>query len=297
MLGYLYVLIAVIVYGFYPIASHYLVAGIDPIFLIGASTIVSAVPFVFYLLYKKLFSRLFLRKYLWIFITIGILGTLANVLFFIGTGMTSGLNTSLLLQVEPIYSVILTTIFLGEKVRKREFTAMILMVLGAVIVVYKGGGGLNMGDIFIVLSPVLYQAYHMMEKWIMNEHEDANLVGAGRLLYGGIMLMVIALVYRPTSVLVLTDMTKVVQILLFGTLLSLCFFAWYQAVKRLPLSKVTAFLPLSAGVSFIGSVFFLKEVPTVQHYVGLTLILAGLMALTWIHFKGEKVRISYGPEI
>lgn len=123
------------------------------------------------------------------------------------------------------------------------------------------------------------------------------MVAAGRLLYGGIILLFIALVVHPESILILTNVTKVWKMLLFGLLLSLNFFTWYQAVKLMPLSRASAFIPLSVSVSFLGSVFLLKEMPTSQHYVGLILILIGLIGLTWIHFKREKTQNTYEPEI
>lgn len=285
------------IYGLYPVVSHYLVSDIDPIFLIGIASIVASIPFFIYLFIRNKQKDLFAKRFRKLFIEIAVLAAVANALFFIGTRMTSGLNTSLLLQVEPIYSVFLAFIFLGEKIRKREVFAIILMVLGAAIIAYKGGRGLNIGDIFIIVTPLLYQAYHMRAKQIMNKGGSANMVAAGRLLYGGIILLMIALVVHPASIFILADAEKVWKMVLFGLLLSLNFFTWYQALNRLPLSRASAFIPLSVSVSFFGSIFFLREVPTIQHYVGLILILAGLIALTWIHFRGEKLRLTYEPDI
>ncbi len=297
MLGYFLALVTMFIYGMYPVVSHYLVSDIDPIFLIGIVSIVASIPFLLYLIPRNKQKDLFSIRFRKLFIEIALLAAAANALFFIGTKMTSGLNTSLLLQVEPIYSVILAFIFLGEKIKKREILSIIVMVIGAVVVAYKGGQGLNIGDIFIIITPLLYQAYHMRAKQIMTQGGSANMVAAGRLLYGGIILLFIALVVHPESILILTNVTKVWKMLLFGLLLSLNFFTWYQAVKLMPLSRASAFIPLSVSVSFLGSVFLLKEMPTSQHYVGLILILIGLIGLTWIHFKREKTQNTYEPEI
>ncbi len=297
MMGYILAILTMLVYGFYPVVSHYLAQDIDPLFLIGVASVIASLPFLVYLIARKKHIELFTIRFRKLFIAIAVLAAVANIFFFLGTKMTSGLNTSLLLQVEPIYSVILAFFILGEKIKKREVAAILLMIIGAVTVAYKGNSSLNIGDILIVISPVLYQAYHMLAKQIMTKGGDANMVAAGRLLYGGIILLVVSLIVQPTSIYILTDAGKVWKMILFGLLLGLNFFTWYQTLARLPLSRASAFIPLSVAVSFAGSVIFLREAPTMQHYAGLLFILVGLMSLTWIHFKGEKLKLAYEPDI
>ncbi len=78
-----------------------------------------------------------------------------SVLFFIGASKTSGINASLLLLSELIFTLLFTP-FIGEKTTREKLVGALGVFFGAVFVSYSGEFLLRLGDMLVVLSTVSY---------------------------------------------------------------------------------------------------------------------------------------------
>lgn len=78
---------------------------------------------------------------------------------FIGTKLTSGVNTGLLLQVEPIYSLLLGVIFLGETMGGGQIGATLIMVIGAMTFLPLTALVSLLGSIFFLKEAISIQQY------------------------------------------------------------------------------------------------------------------------------------------
>ncbi|MDP2861153.1 MAG: DMT family transporter [bacterium] len=238
---------------------------------------------------KDLYSQKFIKSLL----GIAILTTIGSFFYFVGTKYTTGINTGLLTQIEPFYAIVLSAIFLGEAVKRNQIMATLTMVLGAVVLVYKGLDQLNIGDILIVLAPMFFQASHIIAKKIMNKVSDTDVIPAARLLYSGLLLTIFALIVNPLSFQQLFFWQNVVSIMIFAFIFrALDFYLWYQAIKRISVPKASAVIPLAAAISFVGSVFFLKEIPDARQYVGLFLIMGALNWFSIIHLRQNNKEVK-----
>ena len=274
---YLILTFGMVLWGMYPILTHKIVLGLDPLFLVSVSMLIASVPFIIQLILKKEYKQLFSQKILRALVPVALFTAAGQAFLFAGTKLTSGINTGLLLQVEPVYSLILGTIFLGEMVGGGQIGATLIMVAGAMTIVYKKGGvNLNFGDLLILLSPLMFQISHAIGKKILNKGAKIGLVLAGRHLYGGIMLIIFAFITNK-SIISLFNINNIKTASYLGLYLSLLAFLWYSSIKKIPVSVASSFLPLTALVSLLGSVFFLKETISVQQYIGFFLIAGGII--------------------
>lgn len=265
-----------ILWGLYPIFTHRFVLSLDPVFLVSISTLTASIPFFILLTAKKELRQFFSRKYLKTFLGVAFFTAAGQGLLFIGTKLTSGTNTGLLLQVEPIYSLILGIIFLGEILKASQIGATLAMVIGAVTIVYKGGVNINSGDIFILLSPLMFQLSHLIGKRLLNKNIDVNLILASRQFYGGVMLLLFTFLTNRSAMSLFSFRSISVGLTLglFTAIVALC---WYSSIKKVPVSVASSFIPITALVSLIGSSFFLKEVISVQQYIGFFFIVGGML--------------------
>jgi len=274
---YLILTFGMVLWGMYPILTHKIVLNLDPLFLVSVSMLIASVPFIIQLILKKEYKQLFSQKILRALVPVALFTAAGQAFLFAGTKLTSGINTGLLLQVEPVYSLILGTIFLGEMVGGGQIGATLIMVAGAMTIVYKKGGvNLNFGDLLILLSPLMFQISHAIGKKILNKGAKIGLVLAGRHLYGGIMLIIFAFITNK-SIISLFNINNIKTASYLGLYLSLLAFLWYSSIKKIPVSVASSFLPLTALVSLLGSVFFLKETISVQQYIGFFLIAGGII--------------------
>lgn len=287
--GFIFAVLDTITYGLFPVFAHYFVATMDPLLFGGVATLIGSLPLLAILKKRNKESEVYSSEFFKPLLQIAFLTTIANIFFFLGTKITSGINTGLLVQLEPFYAMILGIVLLKETMHKKQFAATFLMVVGAVIVVYKGVNNLNVGDIFILVTPIFYQLSHIISKRIINKVSDIYTIPAARMLYGGIALTTFALVLNPLSLSQLFNINNILALIFFGFIFrALDFTLWYEAIKRIPISKAAAVLPFAAAVSFFCSILFLNEKATFQQYTGLLLIMGGLLWLSFMQFKVKK---------
>ena len=288
-LGFLFAILDMGTFGLLPVVSHYFVATMDPLVFSGAATLIGSIPLIFWLGTKNKLNQLYSKKYLPNLLLLAVLSTIGSILYFVGTKFTSGLNTGLLTQIEPFYAILLAVIVLKEVIGKNQIFATLLMVLGAGIVIYKGAMGFNIGDILVLLSPLVMQVSHLFAKKVYEKHADSNLVPTARLLFSGLLLLLIAMFVSPSSLAQLLSVKVIISVVFFGIVFRcLDFVLWYQAISRISVSKASAVIPLAVAISFVGSVFFLKESVSGYQLFGLFFILGGLIWLSKIHLAEEK---------
>lgn len=290
--GTAFVLLGSVIWGLYPIFARALVVRLDPIVTAGISSLVAGVPFVLLLAIRGQASAMWTpaarAKLLWIAFTASVL---ANVLFYTGAARTTGINAALLSQIEPVYSLILSVAVLREVVSRWQLGATLLMLCGAIAVVYREGFEPQYGDLLVLLAPLGYQVGHLLAKQVFSLLPSPMVVPAVRLTVGGIALLGIGIARDPLA---LTRFSRgdLLSVMGFG----LCFFGlekalWYAAISRIPLSRATALLIPSAAVGVVGGWIVLSEVPTAGQWLGMLLMLMGLVMLAQLGKRSsESVR-------
>lgn len=272
-------LLNMLVYGLTPVAIKYLMSGYNPLLFSGVASVIGALPLILIpnrsargeMFGGDLFKRLLL---------IAAISGAANGLFFVGANLTSAMNTGLLEQIEPIYSLILSAIFLREVINGGKILASITMVVGAMLIAYRGYDGFNPGDLLIVAAPFLFQVSHLIAKRVLPLVKHVFIVPAARLFYGGLGLLVLGLVLDGGSSHQLFNPSFWWSALIFGLIFrTVDLMLWYTALKYIPLSTASSLLPLGACVAFSSSMFLLGETADLNHYLGFALILVGLAIL------------------
>lgn len=286
-IGYIFLFLNLITWGAYPVASHFLVFQTDPLVFAGIVATLGSIPLLVLLAIKRKTNELLKSSSLPNFFAIGILSFLANFAFFQGTKLTSGINTSLLLQLEPIYAFFLSFFFLQERYSKWYITASLTILTGAVIIVYRGIAVPNLGDLLIAITPLFYQVAHVFAKRLMLKVKDPDIISTARQIITGVLLITLATLRNPKWYLTEIRQDQILPMIIFAVIfISLDTATWYQAIKRLPLAKASSFLPISALIAFFGSLFFLGETVGSQQVLGAIFILGGLV---WISLQSLAV--------
>jgi drug/metabolite transporter (DMT)-like permease len=106
--GVILVIICVFIHGALPILGKYGVSLVHPLFFAALTNLIAAAGLILIILYRsESIKKLINRKYFLSLLLIGFFGTtISNILFFYGVRITSGINSSILLQVEPIYALL-----------------------------------------------------------------------------------------------------------------------------------------------------------------------------------------------
>ena len=187
----------------------------------------------------------------------------------------------LLLQTEPVYSLVLSTIFVGERPSARQMlaTATILVGIGSV---FAGGGSFSplWASAIIFTTPLFWQASHVMGLKLMPPLTPTSMTG-GRFFYASIVLVAMLLVFRRDSLAQLADPISLGVIVATGFFIYfLSGLTWYGAINRLSLAWTTALVvPGIPILSILFAVMFLGERATTREVVGILISVSGVLAL------------------
>jgi drug/metabolite transporter (DMT)-like permease len=187
----------------------------------------------------------------------------------------------LLLQTEPVYSLVLSTVFVGERPSARQMiaTATILVGIGSV---FAGGGSFSplWAAALVFTTPLFWQTSHVMGLKLMPPLTPTS-VTAGRFFYASLVLTTMLLLFRRHSLVQLADPTSLGVVMVTGFFVYfMSGLTWYGAINRLSLAWTTALVvPGIPILSILFAVMFLGERATTREVVGILISVSGVLAL------------------
>lgn len=192
-------------------------------------------------------------------------------------------NVGVIISIAPIFTAILTHIFLrGEEKSGANFFIGFLVAMAGICLISFNGSLLQLnplGDLLAVLAALVWACYSVLTKKISSF--GFNTIQTTRRVFGyGIVFMIPAL-YLFDFKLNLVRFTK--QVNLFNILFlglgasALCFVTWNFTVKVLGAVKTSIYIYIVPAITVVTSVIVLHEQITGMAIAGTILALSGLL--------------------
>ncbi|MEK7528765.1 MAG: DMT family transporter, partial [Patescibacteria group bacterium] len=147
-----------ILFSLFPVIGVKTVKVMPPLLFAASVTMLSGVILLAYVFYKKEFFTAFKKGVL-----IKLMGVvtfnmvIAASLIFWGMSKTSAISTSIMLQMEIIFTLIISSIFLGEKLNRYKVIGALIIFFGAAGAVFDGTSFVfNSGDLLIIAGTIFY---------------------------------------------------------------------------------------------------------------------------------------------
>ncbi|SEJ63517.1 Permease of the drug/metabolite transporter (DMT) superfamily [Bhargavaea ginsengi] len=223
------------------------------------------------------------RRSEWIYIIPGMLLNVVAHHYFLNAGltMTSGTNAALILGTGPFLTAVFSSLLIRVFPSKLQWLGVLLGLIGVSSVVLAGGGmsGISQGDVFIFLS-IATQVLSFLIVSKAAATLDPRLLTAYMLLIGGSTLFVISLFTEPGELAAFGQVPPTFWLIfglsaLFGTAISHLLYNY--SVGQAGPTKAAIFMNLNTLVALLGSALFLGEVITIRHFLGLILIVTGVL--------------------
>ncbi|MEV4064362.1 DMT family transporter [Nonomuraea dietziae] len=187
-------------------------------------------------------------------------------------------TASLLIATAPVFSVLLASIFLGERLSATIVAGTVTALAGVALIAYAGGSSkVTTSALVILMAAVVQGVYHFATKPLLKRYTGLE-VACYAMWAGTLFLTPLApgavrdLLQAPTD--------AVVSTLYLGLLPSaLGFVTWGYAVARYTIAQSTAALylvpPLAIGVAFV----WLGEIPGPVELAGGLISMAGVILI------------------
>ena len=210
------------------------------------------------------------------------IGTIStSLLLTFGMTRVSAIATTILLQAEPIYSLLLAVIVVGERPSGRQILATATILIG-IASVFAAGGAFSpaWAALLVLMTPLFWQASHVMGLSMMPPLSPLT-VTAGRMIYGAIGLGTLLLLTRPATLSQVGDPTAIAVVGVTGFFIYfLSALTWYGAISRLSLAWTTALvIPAIPLLSILFAIVFLGERATLQEIAGVLIAITGVFVL------------------
>jgi len=275
-LGYLFAILAAVMFGSVSVLAKPLVSSVDPILLASLVYIISAItlsPFV------RKQKQKFARRDLLLILSIAVCGAvIAPSLYFVGLTHASASDAALIANGEVFFSVLLAVMFFRERLRFVGWIAIILVLAGMVIVTTNLNftdftlQQIHYKDMLLILSMLFWGLDNNLSRYLAQKMNVANIVQIKSAI-GGIMLFVIALLVFRVDINVGVD--QIIPILVLGSIgfaASLYFFL--HGLKRIGTVRTITIFSISSVFGLIAAAIFLAE--QISWY---QIVAAGIMIL------------------
>jgi len=274
--GIIFVLTSAAMWGIFPVIVNRGVQSMPPLTYAAITTLLAACgAFVYAAATGKLYELKNRKSYKSLIMVTLCIVFIPQVLFFIGTSKTTGLNSSLLLLSEIIFTLIFTP-FIGERTTAKKLLGAIGVFFGAAVVLYKGSFSINTGDVLIILSTATYPLGNYYAKKAFN-YVSPTIILFVRFLLAGIFMLVLSFAIESPIASVNIFLHNWPLVLFTGLfLLGINKIIWYEGLKRLDISKAISLAITFPVFSLITLAVFFNEIPSIQQLIGIMIMGLGV---------------------
>lgn len=278
--GELYVLSADLLWSLFPIVSIFSLETLSPLMAAALSTLLAVPFFAAVVTYKKGWHQFRQRSaLLYILASALLIGVLFYGLVFVGFRLTTAGNSSIMLLMEVFFTMLILHLWGKEKLKRNDLFGGMLVVFGALIILFPGTLQVNRGDLIILLATAAAPVGNYFSQ------RARKLVSSEFILFirstiCGLFLLCLALLLGPSA-----HGSEIVQALPFLLingifLLGLTKIFWTEAIHRISITKAQSLSAIAPAFTLFFAYIFLNETPTLWQIMGFIPIFLGVQLLS-----------------
>ncbi|MDE1832233.1 MAG: DMT family transporter [Thaumarchaeota archaeon] len=290
--GYMSALVASAFFGAVPTIAKPMTSSINVLLLSSIAYLIAALTFT--PMAKKAKTTLVKKDYA-ILVAISVCGAAAApCLYFLGLRQSSAADTSLLSNVEIMFTVLFGLVFFKERLRPIGFIAVAMVVLGVIVITtdLRFSGSflqLNAGHFFILGAMALWALDNNLSRIISTKMDTARLVQLKSVIGGLILLGAVFLLGIPLDM----NTSQVPYVILLSAIGfggSLYFFL--QSLKRIGTIRTIVIFSTSSVFGLVFASAFLHEPISLYQTAAIAVMLAGVYLVNRKESVKEKIEPS-----
>ena len=211
-----------------------------------------------------------------------VLNVFSMLAFFIGLSLTPLARATALSFTAPLFTALLSALFLGEVFRWRRWSAILAGFFGALIILRPGLVGLETGGLLVLFSSLLWSMALIDIKVLGRTESSATITAYVTVLLIPMTMVPAALVWQmPTP-----DMW--VWLVFIGVIGTIGQLVVTEAVKLADMTVLMPFEFLKLGWAALLGIIFFAEVPDALTWIGGAIVFASSFYIAWREAKLRK---------
>lgn len=278
--GEVIILGEVLLWGLFPVVTVLSMKNVPTLLALAWSILFAAVFFALILSIKRGWPELKNKEAIRdiLFATL-ILGVLYYVLYFSGLRYTSPGNASLIALTEIFFSFCFFNVWHKEFVTREHIIGAVLMVLGAVIVLYPNIHGVQIGDLLILAAAFIAPLGNYFQRRARKAVASETILFIRSSIS---MLAIFLLAYFTGTNFADVDLKKVIVFFVINgfILLGLSKFLWIEGIHRIGVMKANAISGFAPLVTLLFSWILLNTAPTKFQLLAFLPMILGMFMLS-----------------
>lgn len=278
--GEMIILFEAIIWSFFPVVAVLSFGKLPSIIAFGWTTLFAAIFFGLVVIYKKRWNEL-KNPLVWKYTALVSLfiGVLFYGFYFIGLSKTTPGNASIVALMEVFTSFVFFNILRKEKISKPYIIGALLMVFGALIVLYPKFSGVAVGDLLVLIATFFAPPGNLFSQKARKIASSETIMFI-RSIISAPCIFLIAYVFGIHST---TEQLRIsLPFLLINgiIIMGLSKILWVEAIHRMSVTKAIALNSMTPLLTLLLAFMILHQSPSVWQFVSLIPLLIGTLLLT-----------------
>ncbi|MDE2312493.1 MAG: DMT family transporter [Patescibacteria group bacterium] len=279
--GDLFVFSEAVLWAFFPVVTALTLKFLPPFASLAYSSLFAAVFFAAAMLVRGKFSEL-RRRGIWtyVFLSVFFIGWLFYGLFFVGLKFTTAGNAGIISLMELFFSYLWFVVWKKEEFLRAHTAGAVLMLAGAVIILFpKRGLSFHGGDLIILAATACAPLGNYYQQKLRRRISSETMMFLRSLLTFPVFFGALFIFRLNPSGAALRGALWL--LLLNGTLLlGLSKIFWLEAIHRITVTKANALASVGPFFTLIFAYMILGERPEIWQWLSLVPIATGTWLLT-----------------
>ncbi len=203
--------------------------------------------------------------------------TLYNVFLNYGeTTVTAGI-ASFIINTAPIFTTLLSVVFLGEKINSYGYLGMLLSFLGVGIIALDSSSGLemNFGIICLLLAAISMSIFFVLQKSLLQKYTPLEIT-CYSIWIGTALLLPFGL--NVASSIQQASFSSTLAVIYLGIFpAAIAYLCWSVVLSRMPAGRASSFLYAVPVLAILIGFIWLGELPTAISIVGGLIAIFGVI--------------------
>ena len=282
LLGYFAAIGAALLGGLLPSVSKPLLVFVNPLLFTAIVTFAPAITFTPVSIRSRENKHIRRQGYAILAASAVASGLVAPYIYFVGLEQSTASDAALLANGEMVFTVLIATLFFGERLSRRGFFALILLGIGIVAVITDLNFSSSLsftapGHILILAATFLWGVDNNVTSAITERVNVARIIQIKSIISGAGLFLIAFLEHD----LVANNQSDLIYVFIFGVFVfSGSAFLSIQSLKRLGAITTTIVFPISSVFGLIFAYVLLGENITFVQIASVIIILFGIYLLT-----------------
>ncbi len=275
-----YILAQSLLSAFFPIVAVVSYKSITPLVALFYSSVFTAAVFFLWFLAKPKWREFWQKQVLQELLLVALLiGVGYYGLYFLGLKYTTAGNASLIALMEIFYSYLFFHIWKKEEFDAGHIAGGLLMLVGAVMVLFNKVSGFRLGDLIILVAAALPPLGNYYQQKLRKKVSSETIL-FGRSILTLPFLFLLAWVFKENLSWKVAEHSMWFLILNGTIFLGISKIFWLEGIHRISVTKANIVSSVSPAFTLLLAAVFLKQHPSVLQILAFLPLGAGLWLLT-----------------